>query len=141
MINTPLRSKPALDISIITDARGLLTRFRYLCIARGRNANVVIDSQEPHGHEMNAAACYGSSYLSLNLIEKHIFTEDHEMHRDAVLEQIDKTISVELVKLNAEYKQDIRNYAQSKIEQDNANRLKQQQAESKREKSRLPFVR
>ena len=62
------------------------------------------------------------------------------MHRDAVLEQIDKTISVELVKLNAEYKQDIRNYAQSKIEQDNANRLKQQQAESKREKSRLPFV-
>jgi hypothetical protein len=83
----------------------------------------------------------GMSYLSLNLIEKHIFTEDHEMHRDAVLEQIDKTISVELVKLNAEYKQDIRNYAQSKIEQDNANRLKQQQAESKREKSRLPFVR
>jgi rubrerythrin len=78
---------------------------------------------------------------ALNLVDRHIFTEDHEMHRDSVLEQVDKTISAGLVKLNTEYKQDIRNYAQSKIEQDNANRLKAAKAAEKREKDKLPFVR
>jgi hypothetical protein len=46
--------------------------------------------------------CYGSSYLSLDLIERHIFEEDHERHHEAVLTEINSDKSTKLVKLTAD---------------------------------------
>jgi hypothetical protein len=48
LISTPLRFKPAREISIITEARGLARRFLYLCVCREVGIQILLPCRRNH---------------------------------------------------------------------------------------------
>lgn len=80
------------------------------------------------------------SYQSLDSVERHIFTEEPDRHRDFVLRGIDQATTTEISKITAEYRKEIQTYARNKVKQEVANQMKAAKAAEKRERDTLPFV-